>query len=801
VTADFLSQVQAALGAAYTVERELGGGGMSRVFVATENTLGRKVVVKVLPPDLAAEVSAERFRREIQVAAQLQNAHIVPLLTAGQGEGLLYYTMPFVEGETLRAKLAREGELPLSAAIQVLRDVAKALAYAHRNGVVHRDIKPENILISDGDALVADFGVAKAIRASATHGDAGLTSVGMALGTPAYMAPEQAAGDATADARADLYALGAVAYEMLTGSSLFPGRSPQALLAAHTTETPESIKRRRPNLPPAIATLVMRLLEKRPADRPQAAEEVLRTFDDTAISGGTGLIAAHQNPGTKPPGANRRRLALGLALASIISGAILVAIALRPHRAVPVAGGAEASIAVLPFVNMSGDKENEYFSDGMTEELIDRLANLHGMRVAARTSSFAFRGKDVNVSEIGRQLHVHNVVEGSVRRSGSHVRITAQLIDADSGYHRWSHTYDADVKDAFAVQQQIGAAIAGELQLTLEGRDSVTLAHAPTSDTAAHGLYLRGLYHWNQRTSASLTVATKEFREAIARDTNYVEAYAALAETYSILPSYLDVMPDSVFALGVAAAHRALALDSANAQAHSALGNLLAEQYQWEASIREYERAIALNPRDPTPHHWYALTLATLGRFPDAIREGRLAVEADPLSQVSRQDLAEVYLQSGDFDAAEAEARRVLKMDPLYAGGWATLGAVLVFDHRFDSAIAVLRRGIASQPMEPYSGDLAMLAYAFAVSGQRDSALAIQRQLQALSKRRFVSPGALAMIELGLGRKDAAIPLIARGIDTHDAYTAEFFPNDPAFASLKGDPRLAALKRRMHLPA
>ena len=289
--ADFREQLQKALGSAYTTERELGGGGMSRVFLATETTLGRKVVVKVLPPDLTAELSVERFRREIQVAAQLQNPHIVPLLSAGEGNGLLYYTMPYVEGESLRIRLARDGELPLATAVQVMRDVAKALAYAHRHGVVHRDIKPENILFSEGEALVADFGVAKALSASTAGGQAGLTSVGLALGTPAYMAPEQAAADSSVDARADLYALGAVTYEMLTGSALFPGRSPQALIVAHTTETPEAIERRRPNIPAPLAALVMRLLAKRPADRPQSADDVLREIEAMGVVGGTGMTA------------------------------------------------------------------------------------------------------------------------------------------------------------------------------------------------------------------------------------------------------------------------------------------------------------------------------------------------------------------------------------------------------------------------------------------------------------------------------------------------------------------------------
>jgi serine/threonine-protein kinase len=446
LTTDLRALLQSALGNAYTLERELGGGGMSRVFLAVEASLGRRVVIKVLPPELAAEVNVERFKREIQLAARLQHPHIVPLLAAGDLEGLLYYTMPFIDGESLRMRLSREGPVPIADAMRLLREVADALAYAHKHGVVHRDVKPENILLSDGHAAVADFGVAKALSASTST--SGTTTVGLVLGTLAYMAPEQAAGDPSTDQRADLYSLGIVAYELLTGKPPFAGRPAQAMLAAHATESPPNVLTRRPDLPPARAALVMRLLEKSPDERPQSADEVLRALD-TSEAGST---TAPDGPPAAETAAPRRIVTRGVlaaigvaaALAAVVFGADALRRSTssrgagaerRPGAGLPSAARstALASVAVLPMANVGGDPKEEYFADGMTDELASALAKVEGLRVAARSSAFAFKGKSADARDVAAKLDVQTVIEGSVRRAGSRLRIAAQLINAADG--------------------------------------------------------------------------------------------------------------------------------------------------------------------------------------------------------------------------------------------------------------------------------------------------------------------------------------------------------------------------------
>ena len=443
MTPDLRDQLQHTLGASYTLERELGGGGMSRVFVAEDTALGRSVVVKVLPPEMASGVSIERFKREITFAARLQHPHIVPLLSAGEAGGLPYFTMPFVEGESLRARLVRGEEIPLKAAVHLLREVASALAYAHRKGVIHRDIKPENVLITEQHAMVTDFGVAKAISAATQADSDGLTSVGVALGTPAYMAPEQVAGEPGTDHRADIYAFGVIAYELLAGRAPFAGRPAQALMAAHVLETPEAISNRRAGVPAELSALVMRCLEKSPDNRPQSAEDILRRLDD--------VPATHREQKDARP-----------------------------------------SIAVLPMVNTSGDPENEHFSDGLTDELIGVFSKVDGITVTGRTSTFALKGKGLSVRAITDLLHVEHVLEGSVRRAGDRLKVRVQLVNAD-GSVIWSESYDRRLEDVFAVQEEIAQAVARALEVKLVAARG-PLVRPATKDLTAYDLFLKGRY-------------------------------------------------------------------------------------------------------------------------------------------------------------------------------------------------------------------------------------------------------------------------------------------------------------------
>ncbi|MEO7963886.1 MAG: serine/threonine-protein kinase [Gemmatimonadaceae bacterium] len=438
---DVQERLQASLGPAYALERELGGGGMSRVFVAYERSLGRRVVVKVLSLELASGASVDRFEQEITLAARLQHPHIVPLLSAGEttsaADGantirLPYFTMPLIEGESLRSRLTRVGEFSIPEALRLLRELASALAYAHARGIVHRDIKPENILLTEQHALITDFGVAKALSASTASGSKGLTSVGVALGTPAYMAPEQAAGDPTTDHRADIYAFGLVAYELLTGRGPFAGRPPSALIAAHMTESPEAVGKRRTGVPISFAALVMRCLEKRPADRPQRAEEILRELDGIHVFGAS------------------------------------------EHGA--------RSMAVLPMVNTSGDPENEHFSDGLTDELIGAFSTVDGITVTGRTSSFALKGKGLSVRAISDLLNVAHILEGSVRRAGERLKVRVQLVNADGGV-LWSGSFDRRLEDVFAVQEEIAQAVVRALQVQL-GAARGPIVRPATADMA-----------------------------------------------------------------------------------------------------------------------------------------------------------------------------------------------------------------------------------------------------------------------------------------------------------------------------
>ncbi len=813
MSANLREELQRALGAAYSFERELGGGGMSRVFLATELALGRHVVVKVLPPETAHVVRAERFKREIMLAARLQHPNILPLLSAGEHGGLLYYTMPFVDGESLRVKLAREGELPIAEAVRLLGEMADALAYAHGQGIVHRDLKPENVLLSRGHAVVADFGVAKALVAATDAPSTTLaTSAGMAVGTPAYMAPEQAAGDPQVDHRADLYALGCVGFELLSGAPPFANRPAQQTLAAQLSEAPEALERRRPGVPPALVSLVMQLLEKRPADRPQGAEDVQRTLDAihfaSRVAPADGVAAAsgsvtRSDARTTITGRRSSLRRASLVAASVAAIATAVVVGYRALRRSTLhdasAQSATPSIAVLPFVNLSDDPRTEYFSDGMTEELNTALSKVEGLRVAASASAFALKHTRLSATSIGDTLHVAALLEGSVRQAGNRVRISAQLVNARDGYELWSEKYDRDLRDVFAVQDEIARAIVAQLRLKLKltARSGSTLVRSATVNVDAHDDYLKGRFLWNQRTYQSLRDALTFFERAIARDSSYAEAYAGLADTYVVLPAFGPAAPRDAFSRAKHAAERALALDSTLAEAHNALAySRLVGDYDWSGAEKGFRRALELDPNYANAHAWYSDELLWLGHLNEALTEKERACSLDPLSRIICLEFARNLFYVGRYDDALRRLQSALAVDPTFARTYVILCRVYLAKGMLREAVAACEQGATRSARESWATGL--LGYTYAEAGDRVRAQAILRELDTRRRHEYVSSLGIAVAHLGTGDTVGALAWLDSAIAAHDPRTLESI-GEPIWAPLRAHPHLVRLRQRLGL--
>ena len=781
-------QLQASLGPAYAIERELGGGGMSRVFVAEETRFHRRVVIKVLAPELAAELSVERFEREIALAAALQEPHIVAVITAGEVMGLPWYTMPFVEGDSLRALIDR-GAVQPDEALTILRDMAKALVYAHDRGIVHRDIKPDNVLLSSGTAVVTDFGIAKALRASRTVVSSGfeaaaLTQTGMSLGTPAYMAPEQAAGDEV-DARADIYSWGVVAYELLAGRHPFAGRTTaQQLVAAHVSETPTPLGAVSPSTAPAVADLVSRALAKDPDHRPASARMLLDVLDGLSTAG-SGLRTTHRP--------SRRRAAIVAAsVLAVVSGALLWVSGART-TGLETGTAALSTVAVLPFVNVGRNVNEEYFSDGMTDELARALASLPGIRVAGRSSSYAFKGKNLPGSEIGRALHVAGLVQGTVLRAGDRLRVTAQLTSAANDSVVWSAKYDHAVGDMFAVQDKVTQAIVGALAPALRGERAgdIPVTRRGTADTAAYDMYLRGQYLWKRRGVENLATAADFFRRAVARDPRFARGHSGLALTLAILPFYTTANPDSLARLGLASAERAIALDSSLGEAHLARGRALHDLLRIPDARAEYARALALDPRSASALQWLAELDYNAGHAEAGIAAERRAQELDPLSPLAAWLVARQLLGIGRVAEAVAEARRARDMDPSLTRVHVAYGTALVLAGQLDSALVELEGAHQRTPDEP--GVVAHLAYAYAAAGRWADVDRLGAELTARGYGRAVHAERAAIAVLD-GNRDGAIRELERSIERHDLIGVSVFPAcDPLWVPLRDDPRFRAL--------
>ena len=780
---DLRDQLQATLGDAYTIERELGGGGMSRVFVATEHALGRKVVVKGLPSEMSGQVALDRFKREISLAAGLQHPHIVPLLTAGASEGLPFFTMPYVKGESLRAQIAQRGELPVNEATRVLREVASALAFAHDAGVVHRDIKPDNVLLSGGSAMVTDFGVAKAVSASTTAGASGLTSLGVALVTPAYMSPEQASADPMVDHRADLYSWGILAYELLTGSTPFSGRSAAAMLAAHTIESAESIARRRPGIPPALAALVMKCLEKRASDRPQNAGEIVRAIDDMVTPSG-GLAPTRAVP-------SRRRTLVTAGVVVAVSSAL----AFTGYGAMSRARGADTvarTIAVLPFENRSRDSTYDYLADGMSDELRSALNGVSGLTVKARSSSAALRGKSAR--DAGAKLDVAVVLEGSLSRSGERMRVTAELVRVDDENTIWSGSFDRLATELPAVQDSIIRAINAVLRVR-DGASvsaSGTVGARGTTDVEAYDLFLRGEFF---RRRFEIPSAVASLNQAVKKDPSFARAHASLASAYALLPLTGVTLPDSARRQAEKSVQRALTLAPSLPAVYIAQALLqIFGDFQYGAAERTIRKAIELDSADAEAITWHAFSFGYLGHLDQAIAEARRAVRLDPLSTDAQVLIQAMAMYQRRYPDLMTATRAVLDIDPKSTIALGNLAQGYALEGRADSA------GFVADAMLKIDGTSygvrGQIMFAYAAAG-RWKDFDEQRRLALASGGN--SPDYYKAVSAILtGDHETALASVERGVRAHEPlWNSIWIACEPMFAPLRTQPRFVALIKEL----
>ena len=688
--ADLRDQLQRSLGDSLVLEQELGGGGISRVFIAHEPSLGRKVVVKVLPPEMSQAVSVDRFRREIQLAAKLQHPHIVPLLSAGDAEGLPFFTMPYVRGESLRSRLSRAGELPLSETIRILREVASALGYAHEAGIAHRDIKPENIFLSGGSAVVTDFGVAKALTAS-TDVEGGLTSGGIALGTPAYMAPEQASADPGIDGRADIYSLGIVAYEMLSGVTPFDGKSRQETLTAHVTEQPESITRRRPTIPRHLATLVMGCLEKQAADRPQTAAQVIHALDSVNTPG----VASPTTmlPAGRKPGGVLRMVGVVAVAAAIIALAVFASnkveqAALRKREIMP-------ALAVLPFENV-GKADGQEFADGMTEEITNRLASLRGLRVIGRQSAKTYAGSTKTPQEIAHELGVKYVLTGTVRWDKSPdgkdlVRVSPALLRSEDATQMWAEAYQTVLSGMFDVQSKVATEVANALNLTLVAPEREALDAKPTDNRQAYGLYVRGRYLLDNSFQARpVREAIVALEKATDADPGFALAWAYLAVAHTELYWFGGDPTQERLKKARDALEKATTLEPDAADVHLARGVYLYEgERDYNAALREFAVTRSLRPSDPNVSLYEGAIQRRQGRWNAAVESYRRAIDLDPRIGGNILDLASTLVFLNQYPEGETYVDQGMLLTPAEALG-----------PRLKSQIAINARGNIPEAIE-----------------------------------------------------------------------------------------------------
>ncbi len=724
----------------FEIIEELGKGGMGSVYRAEDTKIHEEVALKLIKPEISSDKKTiERFSNELKLARKIVHKNVVRMFELMENQGTHFITMEYVPGQDLKGLIKQSAPISAARTISLAKQICAGLVEAHNMGIIHRDLKPSNIMIDkQGNARIMDFGIARSFKSSE------VTEEGLMIGTPDYMSPEQAEAR-DVDERSDIYSLGIILYEMVTGKRPFEGDTPPAIAMKHKSEKPRDPKTLNLQIPDGLNDLILKCIEKEKKDRYQSAAALLSEIDRIEMVTG------------------------------------------------------KNSIAVLPFVDLSPAKDQEYFCDGLAEELISVLSTISELHVVARTSAFSFKGKNVDIREIGRKLNVASLLEGSVRKAGNRLRITAQLIKAEDGFHLWTERFDRELDDIFAIQDEISLAIVDNLKIKLLRAEKEAVIKRYTENIEAYNLYLQGRYLLNKSTKESLEQAIQYFEQSIEMEPEYSKATAGISLAYFQLGILHFFPAKEVFPKAKDFAVKAIQIDEAIAIAHTALGNVkMFYEWEWEEAEKEIKRALELNPSSTSAHDAYAGYCLLMGNREKAIEEALKHVELDPISFSAFFHLGVYYLRSGKLQNAKNQFQKALELVPNHPFGLWMLGQVFVLDSDYDEGISKIKR--AYEISGDHAAVLAGLGWSYAVSGQKQKAQKILDYLMKRAETEYIPPFYSAKIHNGLGNKEQALDWLDRAYEEHDTSLVHI-QTDETLDNLRSEPRFNALLEKMSLKA